>query len=287
MVSPRHPWLASALAISVRIAAAQSQTPVTFPTTVEVDLVFPRNDSFAPGQYLPIVFAIQNARAAPGLLFQLNAALYRDGANGTSTFIGNQGLTRTNYSTTSGTEPYFVVLTTNITNSTEGRFGLLWEVMTTNCSATLVEDQSPHNPTAQLSRFSNVTWFTLRNDARPPSLVTTPESCPVSMKAFNVSSTVPVQREPGNSWEDPVCAVLGDTPPQPSPCAVKIDSTVASSLSAVISATACANMNTVRGVGCPDAKKSDSGKRVASGWRTWLGLTTGMLFGPFLIGLWD
>lgn len=40
---------------------------ITFPATVEVDLVFPRNDTYTPAALIPIVFAIQNAQLAASL----------------------------------------------------------------------------------------------------------------------------------------------------------------------------------------------------------------------------
>lgn len=39
----------------------------TFPATVEVDLIFPRNDTYGPSVLFPIVFAIQNIALAPSL----------------------------------------------------------------------------------------------------------------------------------------------------------------------------------------------------------------------------
>jgi hypothetical protein len=49
--------------LQLRCCAAE----VTFPTTVEVDLVFPRNDTYAPSAIFPIVLAVHNAHAAVAL----------------------------------------------------------------------------------------------------------------------------------------------------------------------------------------------------------------------------
>jgi hypothetical protein len=45
--------------------------PTTFPATVEVDLIFPRNDTYAPSALFPIVFAFQNAALAPSSTYRL------------------------------------------------------------------------------------------------------------------------------------------------------------------------------------------------------------------------
>ena len=49
--------------LQLRCCAAK----ITFPTTVEVDLVFPRNDTYAPSAIFPVVLAVHNAHAAVAL----------------------------------------------------------------------------------------------------------------------------------------------------------------------------------------------------------------------------
>lgn len=55
------PWLASALTV----------TAVEFPTTIELDVVFPRNETYNSTQALPVAFAIQNAEAASELGYMM------------------------------------------------------------------------------------------------------------------------------------------------------------------------------------------------------------------------
>ena len=52
---------------------------------VEVDLIFPRNETYAPTAYLPIIFAFQNSHLAPFLdpLIHINAQLVQN-ANGST-----------------------------------------------------------------------------------------------------------------------------------------------------------------------------------------------------------
>ncbi|KAL2016191.1 hypothetical protein VTK56DRAFT_4080 [Thermocarpiscus australiensis] len=53
--------LPAALLWAAQVGAA------TFPVTVEVDLIFPRNDTYGPSPLFPIVFAFQNAALAPSI----------------------------------------------------------------------------------------------------------------------------------------------------------------------------------------------------------------------------
>src|SRR5277367_1197822 len=63
--------LISALACG---SAAQS-----YPATVEFDLVFPRNDTFAPAPVMPLVFAIQNPIATVALPYAIEWTMSKYG----------------------------------------------------------------------------------------------------------------------------------------------------------------------------------------------------------------
>src|SRR5690349_14923383 len=51
------------LALAMMVGLVLAQTTNNFLITVEVDLVFPRNQTYTPDPALPIVFAIQNFQA--------------------------------------------------------------------------------------------------------------------------------------------------------------------------------------------------------------------------------
>ena len=61
---------------------ACSSATQTYPATVEFDVVFPLNDTYAPVALFPIVFAIQNPQAAVPLLLNIEWYLGRLGSSG-------------------------------------------------------------------------------------------------------------------------------------------------------------------------------------------------------------
>lgn len=52
------------LALVAAIVPAQASAVTAAQNTVEVDLIFPLNSTYAPSDFIPIVFAVQNSRAA-------------------------------------------------------------------------------------------------------------------------------------------------------------------------------------------------------------------------------
>jgi hypothetical protein len=93
----------------------------TYPATVEFDVIFPRNDTYAPVELMPVVFAIQNPQAAVPLTLGIEWSIGRIGSSEDSLAGGLIDLTWANFSS----DPYFVVLSTNQLNGTEGSFGLI------------------------------------------------------------------------------------------------------------------------------------------------------------------
>jgi hypothetical protein len=124
MVFLRRFWLL--LAISQPFSQASSA-----PGVVEVDLIFSRNDTFAPSKLTPIVFAIQN----PSLVQSINPVLSwnieqrgvsaNDSINTSDLFH----LSSLNYS---NSDPYFLYESTGHLDS-EGFFQFAWTIEYSNC----------------------------------------------------------------------------------------------------------------------------------------------------------
>ncbi|EAW24043.1 uncharacterized protein NFIA_036150 [Aspergillus fischeri NRRL 181] len=99
-------WLILALCLGF----AYSQAPIT-PGVTEVDLIFPRNESYSPSPVTPIIFAIQN----PSLLSSLNPEItyYIEQQNvNTNVSVSSSGsirLSRINYTTS---DPYYLYWST-------------------------------------------------------------------------------------------------------------------------------------------------------------------------------
>jgi hypothetical protein len=257
----------------------------TYPATVEFDLVFPRNDTFAPAQLMPLVFAIQNPKATVALPFAIEWYIARVGVGVLfgDTFTPSWA----NYST--DPDPYFIYTWTPFLNSTEGAFSLLWVLHSGNCSNGL-----PNGiPVLGGSQTNNVLKFTLKNGAQQQSLVPGPGACPTEYVTFNVTGTMPVEDIVDFSFYN-TCAVLAPQPPPGTLCAVKMNDTVASSISAMITASACTTPAVPDGVtaypilssGCPTPSGQTSlAVRLNFGGMALSGVAGGSVLSVLILGL--
>jgi hypothetical protein len=107
----------------------------------------------------------------------------------------------------------------------------------------------------------NRVTFTIQNGAQKPDLMAATAnsaSCAnTSHFAFNLTGTLDVN--PAKYDGRNTCAVLSDVQPRVSgnPCAVHVDSTTASSISAALTASACAAISPV--VSCPSKRNAAAG----------------------------
>src|SRR3978361_1099068 len=96
-----------------------------FPQTVEIDLIFPRNETYAPTAYFPIVFAIQNY--APAWPWHLAIDWALNGADGKTLGAVSDmegGMESSGTAITSSTEPFFMINSTKLMNNTSGQWSL-------------------------------------------------------------------------------------------------------------------------------------------------------------------
>jgi hypothetical protein len=241
------PYFTSLILLLVLTCGSAAQT---YPATVEFDLVFPRNDTFAPAELMPLIFAIQNPKATVALPFAIEWSIARVGVG--ILFGDTFTPSWANYST--DPDPYFIYTWTPFLNSTEGTFSLLWVLHSGNCSNGIPSGI----PILGGSQTNNFMEFTLKKGAQQQSLVTGPDTCPTEYVTFNVTGTMPVEDIVDFSFYD-TCAVLAPQPPPANPCAVKVNDTIASSISAIITASACTTPLVPAGVtahpvlssGCP------------------------------------
>ncbi|OIW29068.1 hypothetical protein CONLIGDRAFT_704432 [Coniochaeta ligniaria NRRL 30616] len=231
------------------LSAAQANPP--FPATVEVDLIFPNNDTYTPAKLMPIVFAIQNARHAAALDFRLEYFLYRIPANDTpgGSLVGHDTISLRG-ANLSATDTFFAYGSTTAVNTSEASWSLVWSLGSQNCS----RSEFPVNPIS-FNNSDNYVEFRTENDAKSPDLVaaTADGTCANTQSfTFNITENVP---RPITSSAGPLpansCAVLSDTVPFPvaNPCGAKVDASAASSISAAITATECASLQPI--VTCP------------------------------------
>lgn len=263
------PFFVWALAVTTSTTFAQTTSP--FPATVEFDLVFPRNETYAPDALLPIVIAIQNPEEVGPLAFGTFWSIsWR--ANYTDD-IGNDSRRNiwTNYSTI-GNEPYFESFSTDILNGTEGHFTLKLELTIRNCTF-----RDPSLTFGYEKVYASVD-FELRNGAQSPSFLTTKDSCPIGIASFGIAKTIN-QSTDQVAYRD-TCVTLADPAPKMDPCAVKINSTVASRVSASVLGSAC-SYGTVLTT-CP-SDESNMAAQSGLGSTGWSGVVAGLFLGVALL----
>ena len=196
------------LALQACLLAAQAAA------VVEFDLIFPRNDTYAPGPLMPVLFAIQNSATAASLNFTIFWEIYPLANAGKIRAMGGvAGLTKTNL--TSG-DPYFAVGYAQGLNGTEDSWVLRWDLRFANCSGS-----SPGTKVTQNSE-TRYHFFSTKPGALAPNLVQGPGSCVNSTGvAINVAETLPLNLD--NS-----CLALASPPiVAANPCAVTVDNAMA------------------------------------------------------------
>jgi len=229
-------WLFVSLVGAVDAAASDTSG------VVEVDLVFPRNDTYAPEPYFPIVFAVQNPELATLLSLRLGFEVWNI-TNGSIVDEGSFGdyykRSTLNWTDTSSSDPELVYR--HYTEfKTEGKWMLVWNLIWSNCTYDPLREiyyQKGHSQT------SGVT-FTTKKTAQGIDLVdaTKDQSCPGDQGiAVNVVDTTKVTG--GSYGVGEQCAVLDNSTVTPTPCRVDIDSTAASSIAAALTASLCSDEN--------------------------------------------
>jgi hypothetical protein len=233
----------------VAVLPCLSTAQQIFPATVEVDLIFPRNNTYAPTPLMPIVFAIQNSHIAKplinGFTWQLNRM---DDYN-----IGTSSTLHLTHGNISSSNAYFAFDTIVNFTTTESTWTLIWTASSTNCSA-----PNSLEPGISGRSQSNHVIFTVKNGAQQPDLVaaTSDTTCAANTESFTYNITEILN----GTWITDYntldsCAVLASALPTPSPnpCEAKVDASAASSIWAAITSTACAGeVHPV--VSCPPTK---------------------------------
>ncbi|KAB5571869.1 hypothetical protein GE09DRAFT_1268166 [Coniochaeta sp. 2T2.1] len=202
-------------------AALLLATPVaanTFPATVEVDLIFPRNDTYAPSTIFPIVFAFQNTALVPSLNPGLDVLLWDSTGNDV---MADQPYLILQWNNLSSHDPTYVY-TYVVGLDTDGTGALVF---------------------AGGSRSTPV-FFTIQSGAQQPDLAAaggTAGCADTSHFAFNLTGTLDVSFPAAHGGRN-TCAVFSDAQPlvAGNPCAAQVSPDAASSISAALTATACA-----------------------------------------------
>ncbi|WPH04723.1 Hypothetical protein R9X50_00761800 [Acrodontium crateriforme] len=212
----------------------------TFPATVELDLVFPRNETYAPSPLIPIVFAIQNTQfaAAVDLGYVTYTILEYNNPDNILLDANTRILHRQNLNFT-GSDPYFIYASTTNLSQSEGTWMLTWGIASTQCDNVNEE----FGPITGGDFQQNRLLFSTKQGAQQPDLVAaTMEkanngTCD-STQGFAFNITTIIDTYPLDTAST-ACAVVGDPTPTANPCRVTINNQSATSISAALTSSEC------------------------------------------------
>lgn len=241
--------------------AAPAQSEATFPATLEVDLIFPRNNEGYSRIYpFPFVFAIQGAAAAWPHEFSFTWEAFDGdrshhdlGAQPDFSGAGNKSSSMAIKQYTSGNlpegnDPLYVIAGTDlIVNSPSSYFSMTWSAdFHQNCSTngTKSDPASFTRP-----RITGLVRFTI-SDLDPELHIAPPDgSCPrPNDTKVDTPNTLGLA---GFADDEPTCIILDEDNlrPKPDPCAVKGSPELASRVTQSMIAT-----SRCTGVSWPDEK---------------------------------
>jgi hypothetical protein len=244
---------------------------------LEVDLIFPRNETYAPTPNLPIIFAFQNSHLAPFLdpLIYITAGLVQNLNGSTPPWAppASIDLEQLQWANFTNNDTYFAYPTYNRNKfifATEG----IWEITWTFTWAVCTED-SLANYTFMRNGSQHTTLLTIREGAQEVDLVsgTTDKSCSrQDGVVVNITNTLHIpssaHREGHtDKWEgqgDMCASTASSVPssvPTSDPCRVSISPAAAASISCSITFGSSATnfSTTTSSLTCPEDKKSAAG----------------------------
>ena len=261
--------------LSARVANAQRELPADF----QVDLIFPRNETYAPTQLFPIVFGVNNLDAVWPLDLRLSVSVESTGVppeDGRPSWMWQDvSLSSGGLSEAVGDEPdthFFHFPAVNMTNGTTDSFQILWTfILPERCFANNTDPtadtggsgwtNSPNGYASRALRFSTAPG------AQSPDIEATVNSCRDPDEETSAAVRVTEVRRTHN--EGRPCPVF-DTNIKPAKCAFK---SAAKELAKEVSAGMLDEMRCEEGdwqtITAPCSKEESRGSRSAGFSVTW------------------
>jgi hypothetical protein len=202
---------------------------------VEFDVVFPRNETYAPTTLMPLVFAFRNSPAWIPLIPLLEWSIR---ILPTGEFV-DYGATDLAWGINTTTDPYFKFVSSQAL-TVEGNYMLVWTLAYGNCTADPYSDfEILDIDYLHVNDTTNHTSFSIAKGAQAVDLAAASSSCPAQQgMALNVTTALKVGVTEEWKRRD-VCGVLAHQQPSPKPCALQLDTAAASSIAAALTASAC------------------------------------------------
>ncbi|KAK3897549.1 hypothetical protein C8A05DRAFT_19712 [Staphylotrichum tortipilum] len=192
---------------------------------VEIDLIFPRNDTYAPGPFMPVVFAIQNSAMASSLDLAIVWNIFRladPGGDG-----GVNGVIDLKHANLTRADPFFTTDYALRLNGTEAGWGIRFGLSFANCS----KSAGPWSAKVTPNSENRLLLFSTKPGAPGPKFVQGPGTCVNSTGvAINVAETLSLPLTAVNNGHDS-CLVLASPPiVDANPCAVTVNETTAATI---------------------------------------------------------
>ncbi|KAE8141323.1 hypothetical protein BDV38DRAFT_296836 [Aspergillus pseudotamarii] len=205
------------------------------PQTIELDLVFPRNDTYAPIDYFPLILGLQNAKAAwpQGIMIdwkleQLDTDMRMEEGyfppHEPQYYLGGSYNTRNE----PPSDPFiYFHFPFNLRNFTSGHWRYSWRFgFAQNCTAPQATSERWF-----LSQPRQEVVFRTAAGGRPVDLLDPRDDCfgePVTFEIVDWTRTL---------WTDlATCPILNETAPKPNPCALQFEQTDVGNITAAIEA---------------------------------------------------
>ncbi|KAM3530048.1 hypothetical protein MY4038_005132 [Beauveria bassiana] len=234
--------------LSLLSIAAAARTAVAATTgNAEVDVIFPRNDTFALTSLLPVVFAVQNPAVAQQLNLRLHYRVIPYGHSNTTTPYERVRLDALPSNDTTFYVQDFVAGAFD----RQGIWEFFWQLRWNNCTATK-DDDFARDTEEPVRSFV----FTTHNDGSKPDLValSSGEQCGNTQAiAFEVQDVLNVP-PPQNADSLTSCAHVAAPAPTPTPCSAAVPSESAESISSRMTEAACLSASPV--ISCPSGNAS-------------------------------
>jgi hypothetical protein len=212
---------------------------------LEIDLLFPRNETYAPHTRFPVIFALRNPHLAQHLRPEINWVILNASRSDPTSVRLADGKHRFFWTNETTQEPYFLYHFPNL-RSHEGPVHLGWWANWISCNLSSSEPAFEVGETELLTLNID---FTVKSGGQSVDLVAATarndeETCAQPGVAINVTDEtrwVPDDPLDIHDYGDETCAVLASSSPTPTanPCHVEITSAAAESIWASLAADWC------------------------------------------------